>query len=121
MSQSICNSSTPSIAQPSHPTYTDSQYPLQYYFELRQGPESAWLYPGFADNLTGQPYFVVAHALGVPVHNHVNASPLPKITVSISMRPSPPSTLETRACRSIWLALVLRPSNKRAGWTRQSV
>ena len=42
--------------------YTDSQYPLEYYFELKQGPESAWLYPGFSEDLTNQPYFVVRRA-----------------------------------------------------------
>lgn len=42
--------------------YTDSQYPLEYYFELRQGPESASLYPGFNADLTNQPYFVVRRA-----------------------------------------------------------
>jgi len=42
---------------PAH--YTDSPYPLQYYFELRQGPTSVWLYPGFAPDLTNQPYFVL--------------------------------------------------------------
>jgi hypothetical protein len=40
-------------------TYTDSNYPLEYYFELKQGPEAAWLYPGFDADLTNQPYFVV--------------------------------------------------------------
>ena len=39
--------------------YTKSEYPLQYYFELREGPEKAWLYPGFTAELTNQPYFVV--------------------------------------------------------------
>lgn len=39
--------------------YTDSQYPLQYYFELKEKPGIAWLYPGFTENLTNQPYFVV--------------------------------------------------------------
>ena len=39
--------------------YTNSQYPLQYYFELKEKPEKAWLYPGFGENLTNQPYFVV--------------------------------------------------------------
>jgi hypothetical protein len=39
--------------------YTNSQYPLQYYFELNEGPEKAWLYPGFTADLTNQPYFVV--------------------------------------------------------------
>lgn len=39
--------------------YTESDYPLQYYFELREGPEKAWLYPGFAAGLACQPYFTV--------------------------------------------------------------
>ena len=40
-------------------SYAETQYPLQYYFELRSAPDRAWLYPGFAPDLTGQPYFVV--------------------------------------------------------------
>ena len=40
-------------------TYTSSKYPIQYYFELRHGLEKAWLYPGFDQNLTIQPYFIV--------------------------------------------------------------
>jgi hypothetical protein len=36
-------------------TYTNSQYPLQYYFSI----ESASMYPGIGPNLAGQPYFVV--------------------------------------------------------------
>jgi predicted HD phosphohydrolase len=39
--------------------YTDSPYPLQYYFELRSSPERAWMYPGFDDEPFNQPYFVV--------------------------------------------------------------
>jgi hypothetical protein len=39
--------------------YAQSSYPLQYYFELKQGSEKAWFYPGFAPNLANQPYFVV--------------------------------------------------------------
>jgi hypothetical protein len=39
--------------------YTDSPYPLQYYFELREGPARAWLHPGFAPDLANQPYFVL--------------------------------------------------------------
>ena len=42
--------------------YTDSPYPLQYYFELKLGPASAWLYPGFAPELNNQPYFVARRA-----------------------------------------------------------
>jgi hypothetical protein len=40
-------------------SYTDSPYPLQYYFEFKEGPDRAWLYPGFAANLANQPYFVL--------------------------------------------------------------
>lgn len=43
-------------------SYTDSPYPLQYYFELSEGPDKAWLYPGFAEDLANQPYFVVRRA-----------------------------------------------------------
>jgi hypothetical protein len=39
--------------------YTQSRYPLEYYFELRDGSESAALYPGFNAELSNQPYFVV--------------------------------------------------------------
>jgi hypothetical protein len=42
--------------------YTDSPYPLEYYFELKQGQDAAWLYPGFTADLTNQPYFVVRRA-----------------------------------------------------------
>ncbi len=40
-------------------SYTASKYSIQYYFELREIPEKAWLYPGFAIDLTNQPYFIV--------------------------------------------------------------
>jgi hypothetical protein len=39
-------------------SYTDSPYPLQYYFEFQENPEKAWLYPGFAADLDNLPYFV---------------------------------------------------------------
>jgi hypothetical protein len=39
--------------------YTNSPYPLQYYFEVREQPETASLYPGFPPGLDRQPYFVV--------------------------------------------------------------
>ena len=39
--------------------YTDSPYALQYCFEMKDAPASATLYPGFGEQLTGQPYFVV--------------------------------------------------------------
>lgn len=40
-------------------TYTDSPYPLQYFFELRCGTARAWLYPGLDLRTFGQPYFVI--------------------------------------------------------------
>ncbi len=39
--------------------YAESHYPLQYYFEVREGPESVALYPGLGEQRMGQPYFVV--------------------------------------------------------------
>jgi hypothetical protein len=42
--------------------YTNSKYPLEYYFVLRNSPESAWLYPGFNENHNNQPYFVIRQA-----------------------------------------------------------
>src|SRR5207253_2892842 len=38
--------------------YTDSAYPLQYYFEARSGA-GVTLWPGFKSDFLGQPYFVV--------------------------------------------------------------
>jgi hypothetical protein len=40
------------------PDYTDSDYPLAYYFEIHNESE-ALLYPGLPGQLTGTPYFVV--------------------------------------------------------------
>lgn len=42
--------------------YTQSAFPLQYYFEVRETPQSATLYPGLGAQLTSQPYFVVRRA-----------------------------------------------------------
>lgn len=39
--------------------YTESFYPLQYYFEVTQPKGVVQLYPGFSKDLTNQPYFVV--------------------------------------------------------------
>jgi len=39
--------------------YTDSPYPLQYFFEWRDAAGRAYLYPGFDANLSNQPYYVV--------------------------------------------------------------
>ena len=42
--------------------YTDSEYPLLYFFELYDRRGQAWIYPGLDPDLTNQPYFVVRQA-----------------------------------------------------------
>lgn len=42
--------------------YTNSPYPLQYYFNVVESPEVAWLYPGFNADRTNQPYFLIRQA-----------------------------------------------------------
>ncbi len=42
--------------------YTDSPYPLQYYFAVKFSNGAASLYPGFDANQANQPYFVVRRA-----------------------------------------------------------
>jgi hypothetical protein len=39
--------------------YTDSLYPLKYYFEVREESSRPWLYPGFNATLSNQPYFLL--------------------------------------------------------------
>jgi hypothetical protein len=39
--------------------YTDTTFPIEYFFELSNGDGKKVLYPGFTSNLTNQPYFVV--------------------------------------------------------------
>ncbi len=41
--------------------YTDTLYPLQYYFEIHPREGRPWLYPGLDEDLSNQPYFVVRH------------------------------------------------------------
>ncbi|MGC9199331.1 MAG: hypothetical protein ACP5E5_10410 [Acidobacteriaceae bacterium] len=43
--------------------YTDSPYPLQYYFELQRGMDAAWLYPAFNSTLSNQPYYAIFHRI----------------------------------------------------------
>jgi hypothetical protein len=40
-------------------SYTESPYPLQYYFTLIESPTRAHLFPGLGPDLTTPPYFVV--------------------------------------------------------------
>lgn len=39
--------------------YTDSPYPLLYFFEVHNPMGDAWMYPGLAPNLSNQLYFVI--------------------------------------------------------------
>ena len=39
--------------------YTKSEFGLQYYFQLEDEKRSAWMYPGFNETLSNQPYFAV--------------------------------------------------------------
>lgn len=39
--------------------YTDSPYPMQYYFELRGGSDSAWFHPAFNVTFSNQPYYAI--------------------------------------------------------------
>ena len=40
--------------------YTNSVYPLQYYFVLRRGADAAWFFPSFNASLSNQPYYAIA-------------------------------------------------------------
>ena len=40
--------------------YTNSVYPLQYYFELQRGIDSAGFYPVFNSTLSNQPYYAIS-------------------------------------------------------------
>jgi hypothetical protein len=42
--------------------YTDSKYPLVYFFDVRRGPLQAWLVPGLDATLANRPYYVVRQA-----------------------------------------------------------
>ncbi len=42
--------------------YTDSAFPLMYFFELQDAAGHAWLYPGFEADFANQPYFAVRQA-----------------------------------------------------------
>ncbi|MGF7078782.1 hypothetical protein [Mucilaginibacter sp. UYCu711] len=42
--------------------YTQSQYPLAYYFEVEEGPAAVTVYPGFNELRNNQPYFVIRQA-----------------------------------------------------------
>ena len=43
-------------------SYTDSPYPLAYYFEVKETSQVAGIYPGLGRELKDQPYFVMRQA-----------------------------------------------------------
>ncbi|MFZ0305119.1 MAG: hypothetical protein WAL75_20680 [Terracidiphilus sp.] len=44
--------------------YTGGEFPLEYYFELEDKTGKAWMYPGFNETLSSQPYFVAEKRSG---------------------------------------------------------
>jgi hypothetical protein len=40
--------------------YTNSKFPLEYYFALERANTAAWIYPGFNAALSSQPYFAIS-------------------------------------------------------------
>ena len=42
--------------------YTNTEFPLAYYFEVDDSAGDTSLFPGFAPDLANQPYFVVRRA-----------------------------------------------------------
>ncbi len=44
--------------------YTNSAFPLQYYFVLQRGADAAWLSPAFNSTLSNQPYFAISKRSG---------------------------------------------------------
>jgi hypothetical protein len=39
--------------------YTATSYPIAYYFELKESPDKAGLYPGLQEDLINQPYLLI--------------------------------------------------------------
>jgi hypothetical protein len=39
--------------------YTQSEFPLQYYFVLARGTDASWFYPAFNATLSNQPYYAI--------------------------------------------------------------
>ncbi len=44
--------------------YTNSVFPLQYYFAFQRGSDAAWFYPAFNSTLSNQPYFAISKRSG---------------------------------------------------------
>ena len=42
--------------------YTNSHYSIEYYLEVRNAADDAWLFPGFNSDLASQPYFSIQKA-----------------------------------------------------------
>jgi hypothetical protein len=43
--------------------YTNSEYALQYFFEIKLDPQQATLYPGLGADLIDRPYYIVEQDL----------------------------------------------------------
>jgi len=43
-------------------SYTDTPYPLMYYFQLQDPRGDVWLLPGLHEDLANQPYHVIRQA-----------------------------------------------------------
>jgi hypothetical protein len=41
-------------------SYTNSLFPLQYYFVLQRGADAAWFHPAFNSTLSNQPYYAIS-------------------------------------------------------------
>jgi hypothetical protein len=42
--------------------YTQSKYPLLYFFEIHDAAGRVWMHPSLNADLANQPYFIVRHA-----------------------------------------------------------
>jgi hypothetical protein len=63
--------------------YTESQYPLLYYFELHEVAGSG-IYPGFSKDLSNQPYFLVRSSRAVDPESVIRKFSIPDAHSSLS-------------------------------------
>jgi hypothetical protein len=63
--------------------YTESQYPLLYYFEVHEASGSG-IYPGFDKDLANQPYFLVRSSRAVDVESVARKFGIPDAQRSLS-------------------------------------
>jgi hypothetical protein len=56
--------------------YTESQYPLLYYFEVHEAGGSG-IYPGFNKDLSNQPYFLVRSSRAADPESNIRKFGIP--------------------------------------------